>query len=80
MIFTAVDRRRVDYGHLSENDTVVAVNHDFAAILKTILQVLPDTKTVAIVNGVLAERSILARRDTAATGSFCEQGRIEMVR
>ena len=52
MIFTAVDRRRVDYDHLSENDTVVAVNHDFAAILKTILQVLPDTKTVAIVNGV----------------------------
>jgi len=52
MIFTAVDRRRVDYNHLSENDTVVAVNHDFAAILKTILQVLPDTKTVAIVNGV----------------------------
>jgi len=25
MIFTAVDRRRVDYDHLSENDTVVAV-------------------------------------------------------
>jgi signal transduction histidine kinase len=52
MIFTAVDRRRVDYDRLSENDTVVAVDHDFAAILKTILQVLPDTKTVAIVNGV----------------------------
>jgi signal transduction histidine kinase/ABC-type uncharacterized transport system substrate-binding protein len=52
MIFTAVDRRRVDYSQLSENDTVVAVNHDFAAILKTILQVLPDTETVAIVNGV----------------------------
>ncbi len=52
MIFTAVDRRRVDYDQLSENDTVVAVDHDFAAILETILQVLPDTKTVAIVNGV----------------------------
>jgi signal transduction histidine kinase len=52
MIFTAVDRRRVDYDQLSENDTVVAVDHDFAAILKTILQVLPETKTVAIVNGV----------------------------
>jgi signal transduction histidine kinase/ABC-type uncharacterized transport system substrate-binding protein len=52
MIFTAVDRRRVDFSQLSENDTVVAVDHDFAAILKTILQVLPDTKAVAIVNGV----------------------------
>jgi ABC-type uncharacterized transport system substrate-binding protein len=52
MIFTAVDRRRVEYDDLSENDTVVAVNHDFGAILKTILQVLPDTKAVAIVNGV----------------------------
>jgi hypothetical protein len=37
MIFTAVDRRRVDNDQLSENDTVVAVDHDFAAILKTIL-------------------------------------------
>ncbi|QDP26193.2 ATP-binding protein [Bradyrhizobium cosmicum] len=52
MIFTAVDRRRVDFSQLSENDTVVAVDHDFAAILKTILQVLPDTKALAIVNGV----------------------------
>jgi signal transduction histidine kinase/ABC-type uncharacterized transport system substrate-binding protein len=52
MIFTAVDRRRVDYRQLSEYDTVVAVNHDFGAIFKTILQVLPDIKTVAIVNGV----------------------------
>ena len=52
MILTAVDRRRVDFSQLSENDTVVAVDHDFAAILKTILQVLPDTKAVAIVNGV----------------------------
>ncbi|EHR06304.1 sensor histidine kinase [Bradyrhizobium sp. WSM471] len=52
MIFTAVDRRRVDFSQLSENDTVVAVDHDFAAILKTILQVLPDTRALAIVNGV----------------------------
>jgi signal transduction histidine kinase len=51
MIFTAVDQRRVDYSLLSENDTVVPVTHDFAAAFRTILQVLPDTKTIAIVNG-----------------------------
>lgn len=51
MIFTAVDQRRVDYSLLSENDTVVPVTHDFSLAFRTILQVLPDTKTIAIVNG-----------------------------
>lgn len=51
MIFTAVDQRLVDYSLLSENDTVVPVTHDFAAAFRTILQVLPETKLIAIVNG-----------------------------
>lgn len=51
MIFTAVDQRRVDYSLLSENDAVVAVKHDFAGIFQTILDVLPETTTIAIVNG-----------------------------
>lgn len=51
MIFTAVDQRLVNYGLLSENDTVVPVTHDFAAAFRTILHVLPDTKLIAIVNG-----------------------------
>jgi signal transduction histidine kinase/ABC-type uncharacterized transport system substrate-binding protein len=51
MVFTAVEQRRVQYSTLTENDTVVAVAADFAPILENILRVLPDTETVAIVNG-----------------------------
>src|SRR5262245_18108479 len=51
MVFTAVERRRVQYSSLSENDVVVALVHDYPAVFENILRVLPDTKTVAIVNG-----------------------------
>ena len=36
---------------LKENDTVVAVAHDFPAAFENILSVLPLTKTIAVVNG-----------------------------
>src|SRR5262249_12949621 len=51
MVFTAVERRRVQYSDLSENDVVVALVHDYPAVFENILRVLPDTKTVAVVNG-----------------------------
>jgi signal transduction histidine kinase len=51
MMFTAVEARRVQYDKLTEYDTVAAVAHDFPAAIETILQVLPDTKTIAVVNG-----------------------------
>ncbi len=51
MVFTAVEQRRVQYDKLTENDTVVAVAHDFPAAFENILRVLPLTKTIAIVNG-----------------------------
>ncbi len=51
MIFTAVEQRRVQYEKLTENDTVVAVAHDFPAAFDNILRVLPLTKTIAVVNG-----------------------------
>jgi signal transduction histidine kinase len=51
MIFTAVEQRRVQYEKLTENDTVVAVAHDFSAAFDNILRVLPLTKTIAVVNG-----------------------------
>ncbi len=54
MVFTAVEARRVQYDKLTENDAVVANRNDFAAAFENILQVLPDTKTIAIVNGVSA--------------------------
>ena len=51
MVFTAVEQRRVEYDKLTENDTVVAVAHDFPAAFENILRVLPLTKTIAVING-----------------------------
>jgi ABC-type uncharacterized transport system substrate-binding protein len=51
MVFTAVEQRRVQYDKLTENDTVVAVAHDFPAAFDNILRVLPLTRTIAVVNG-----------------------------
>ena len=51
MVFTAVEQRRIKSEKLTENDTVVAVAHDFPAAFENILSVLPPTKTIAVVNG-----------------------------
>ena len=51
MLLTAVDQRRVQQMALTANDTVVAVRQDIPALFRNILQVLPDTKTVAVVMG-----------------------------
>jgi hypothetical protein len=51
MVFTAVEQRRVRYSTITASDTVVAVAHSFRAFFESILRVLPDTKTVAVVIG-----------------------------
>ena len=51
MLFYAVEARRVQYDKLTENDTVAAAAHDFPLAFETILQVLPRTKVIAVVNG-----------------------------
>jgi signal transduction histidine kinase/ABC-type uncharacterized transport system substrate-binding protein len=51
MVLTAVERRRLVYSNLTENDTVVAVAHDLPAVIDNILRVLPDTRNVDVVNG-----------------------------
>lgn len=50
-LLTAVEQRRVDYGSLTGNDAVVAVANDFPLFWNSILQVLPDTRTIAVVIG-----------------------------
>jgi len=52
MVFTAIEALRVQYDKLTENDTVVATHNDFAAAFESLLHALPDTKMIAIVNGV----------------------------
>jgi signal transduction histidine kinase/ABC-type uncharacterized transport system substrate-binding protein len=51
MLFTAVEQRRVRLSVLTENDAVVAVAHDLPAVIENIFRVLPDTETIAVVNG-----------------------------
>src|SRR6516164_4492849 len=51
MVFTAVEQRRVRYSTLTTNDTVIAVAHSLLEFFESILRVLPDTKTVAVVIG-----------------------------
>ncbi|MFK4383008.1 ATP-binding protein [Bradyrhizobium sp. USDA 223] len=51
LILSAVEDRLIDRADLGDNDVVVAVRNDFVAAFDNILQVLPDTKSVAIVIG-----------------------------
>jgi signal transduction histidine kinase len=51
MVMTAVEQRRIRFDNLTENDTVVAVKHDFAGSFGTILRVLPETKNIVVING-----------------------------
>jgi signal transduction histidine kinase len=50
-LLAAIDERRVQQSSLSSNDAVVPVWIDIPALFGSILQVLPDTKTIAIVIG-----------------------------
>src|SRR6187401_3291254 len=51
ILFSAIAGDCFQYERLTENDTVVAVAHDFPAAFDNILHVLPLTKTIAVVNG-----------------------------
>ena len=51
MLFTAVEARRVRSDKMTENDAVAAAAFDFPLTIETILQVLPRTKVIAVVNG-----------------------------
>lgn len=51
MVLTVVEQRLVKRGDLTDNDTVIAVRNDFPAFFDSILQVLPDTQTIAVVVG-----------------------------
>jgi signal transduction histidine kinase len=75
MLFTAVEARRVQYDKLTEDDTVVAVAHDFPASFENILRVLPRTKMIAIVNGASPNETFWLgelRRETAPLTGWVE--------
>ena len=51
MVLTAVEQRLVNHAVLTDKDTVVSVYNDFLGFFRSILQVLPDTQTIAVVTG-----------------------------
>jgi signal transduction histidine kinase/ABC-type uncharacterized transport system substrate-binding protein len=51
VVLAAVEQRRIQSEKLTDNDTVVAVAHDFPRSFETILRVLPGTKRIVIING-----------------------------
>jgi hypothetical protein len=51
MILTAIEARRAQGLTLTENDTVVAVRHKLPVLFGNILQLLPNTRTIAAVTG-----------------------------
>jgi len=51
LILSAVEHRLINRADLGDNDVVVAIRNDFVAAFDNILQVLPDTKSVAVVIG-----------------------------
>jgi signal transduction histidine kinase len=50
-VLTVVEQRLVNRFDLTDKDVVVSVRNDFVAAFENILQVKPDTKTVAVVIG-----------------------------
>ncbi len=51
LILTAVEQRRIQFSDLPDNDTIIAVSHDFRLSFQTILRVLPGTERIVVVNG-----------------------------
>jgi signal transduction histidine kinase len=51
MVLTAVEQRLVDRTLQTDNDTVISVYNDFSTFFGSILRVLPETQTIAVVIG-----------------------------
>ncbi|MBR0853201.1 sensor histidine kinase [Bradyrhizobium liaoningense] len=51
LILSAVEYRLINRADLTDNDVVVAIRNDFVAAFDNILQLLPDTRMVAVVIG-----------------------------
>jgi hypothetical protein len=51
MLLAGVEERRVEQSMLSLQDAVVAVRFDQVALFENILRLLPETRTIALING-----------------------------
>ena len=51
MLIAGVDRRFVENGTFTDNETIVATDHDPALMIDEILRLLPDTRSVMVIVG-----------------------------
>jgi signal transduction histidine kinase len=51
MLIAGVDRRFVEHGTFTDNETTVATQHDPALMIDEVLRLLPETRTVMVVVG-----------------------------
>jgi signal transduction histidine kinase len=73
MIYTLVERRRVDFSKLTEYDTVVAASNRDAAFFENILQVLPLTTTIAVVVGASPSETWWRNEVAKSTALFADR-------
>ena len=73
MLFTAVERRRVDFDKLTEYDTVVAASNKEVLFFENILRVLPLTTTIAIVVGASPSETWWRDETAKTTALFADR-------
>ena len=72
LVLTVVEDRLISRASLTGKDTVISVRNDFLTVFKSVLHVLPDTQTIAVVIGSSAlEKFWLSelKRETASSSS-----------
>lgn len=77
MVFTAVEQRRVRTATLTALDVVDAFPHDFRGLFEAMLQLLPDTRRIVVINGASPNEKFWLneiRKETVAL-----QGRVEFL-
>jgi signal transduction histidine kinase len=73
MIYTLVERRRVDFEKLTKYDTVVAASNNDAVFFENILRVLPQTTTIAIVVGASPSETWWRNEVAKSTALFADR-------
>ena len=73
MIYTLVERRRVDFDKLTQYDTVVAATNNDAVFFENILHVLPLTTTIAIVVGASPSETWWRNEVAKSTARFADR-------
>src|SRR5579871_6056846 len=73
MLYTLVERRRVDFDRLTEYDAVVAASDDDRLFFENILRVLPLTTTIAVVIGASPSEMFWRREIAKFTAPFADR-------